>query len=552
MQGRVITSARAATTKDLTLKDMTSIHDKDSGSPASGASRPESSARLNRDALARKVDELEAVLAVGNIGYCRLDNGTRTALANAQFKAEFGWAPDVKFDLNQLIARVHAEDRETLRSAIETAIDASAELDIAVRVERAGTSVGWIHLRGRVLCAEQGSVSQLVIVATDVTSQRAVAERANKAKDEFLSKLSHDLRSPLNAILGWNQILGVKRADDTEVRSISARIDRSARSQLKMVNDLLDLTRVTSGKFRVELRPMKLASVVLAAVEAARPAADARQIKLAVDVAATEGEMRGDADRLRQVVANLLSNAIKFSDAGGQVSVTLTPMGQSLEIQVSDSGQGIASDALLQVFNRFRQPQAAPQGHPTAQCKSAGLGIGLAVVREIVAQHGGTTFVASEGLGRGSTFTVHLPASAAAEPAARSTQRSLAGLSILMVDDDADARAVVAETLRLEGADVTVSDSVGSAVDQLRAAGAEFDVIVTDIGMPDEDGYSLVRKLRCMKLNKPIVAIALTGFASNADKVAAMEAGFDEHVAKPVDFNDFVPLIRRMTLDANV
>jgi CheY-like chemotaxis protein len=378
---------------------------------------------------------------------------------------------------------------------------------------------------------------------------RASAEKANRSKDEFLSMFSHELRSPLNAILGWNQILSVKRASDAEVLAITSRIERSAKTQLKMVNDLLDLGRISTGKMKVEPRPMKLVTVTNAAIESVRPIAASKGIEIITDLESTKGEMHGDADRLQQVVLNIVANAVKFTEFGGRIGITLHRSGDWLELSVSDTGLGIAPELLPHVFDRFRQGDSSTTRH------SGGLGLGLAVVREIVSLHGGTVGVMSDGPGYGSTFTVRLPAPYAQQPTAddrvaggngERPANSLRGLSILVVDDEPDARAVVAETLRLEGAEVTVTDSAIAALEKLNAEDARFDVIVTDIGMPIEDGYSLVRKLRGTELGQKIIAIALTGYASHTDKRAALDAGFDVHVAKPVDFADFVPLIHRM------
>jgi CheY-like chemotaxis protein len=256
------------------------------------------------------------------------------------------------------------------------------------------------------------------------------------------------------------------------------------------------------------------------------------------------------------VVSNLLSNALKFTPGGGRIDVSVGAVDDIVELNVMDTGQGIAPELLPYVFDRFRQGDETP----TTQ-RAGGLGLGLTLVREIVALHGGTVSASSEGPGKGAAFRVRLPGAAfvhaAAEAAATAeingeapangASRALEGLSILVVDDEADARTVVAETLRLEGARVTVSDSAGSALDQLSAPGARYDVIVTDIGMPEEDGYSLVRKLRALTNGDRMVAIAVTGFASRTDVEAAIDAGFDLHVPKPVDFESFVPIIRRLS-----
>jgi signal transduction histidine kinase/CheY-like chemotaxis protein len=379
---------------------------------------------------------------------------------------------------------------------------------------------------------------------------RALAEAANRTKDEFLSVVSHELRSPLNAILGWNRILAIKRAQDPEVAAIAPRIEQSARAQLKMVNDLLDFGRIGTGKLRITLRPAKLSVLAAMALEAARPAAEAKGLQLVLEPGGN-GLVVGDPDRLMQVISNLLSNATKFTPRGGRIVMRVRETGENVELSVSDTGQGIKSDLLPHVFDRFTQ------GDSSTTRSAGGLGLGLTLVREIVALHGGRVSAHSEGTDRGSTFTVILPA-ARLEPEhgngdgnvdARTQDlrpRRLVGLSILVVDDEADARAVVAETLRLEGAKVTVGDCVRTALAHLREPELHFDVVVTDIGMPEEDGYSLVRKLRRLPVGEKLIAIALTGYAARSDIEAAIDAGFDLHVPKPVDFDSFVPLIRRL------
>ena len=377
---------------------------------------------------------------------------------------------------------------------------------------------------------------------------RAAAERANRSKDEFLSIFSHELRSPLNAILGWNSILAAKRAGDAEIAGVTARIERSAKALLRMVNDLLDLGRIGTGKLKIEPRPTRLASIAATALDASRPAAAAKDIELASAFADATSEVHGDPNRLEQVVWNLLSNAINFTDPGGRVELRVRTAGAFVELSVVDTGRGISSELLPHVFERFRQGDSSTTRH------TSGLGLGLAFVREIVALHGGSVSAASEGTGCGATFTVRLPALRArraaradeAVQAANRLDRALAGLSILVVDDEADARTLVAETLRLEGARVTASESVEAALAQLSSGAARYDVVVTDIGMPSEDGYSLVRKLRRAPDGKRVVAIALTGYASQGDRDIAFQAGFDAHVAKPVDFHLFVPLIARL------
>jgi signal transduction histidine kinase/ActR/RegA family two-component response regulator len=534
---------------------------------------------LNRERRARVVlgranDVLELVLGAGCVGFCRVLPAPRRLSANAHFKAHFGWPPDALLERGDLDGRVHEEDRAALAGAMAAALAQGTPLDLTVRAVWPCGAIQYIALRGGCSLADhhddtrarQHSASELVLVATNVTAEhvamqefralalreselRASAAAVNHANLELLSRVSHELRSPLNAMLGWNRLLAIKRGTDPEIKTITARVEHSAKVQLRIVNDLLDIARMGVGKFKIDSRPMKLATAAATAIEGASAAAQAKDIEITADFAATAGEMNGDAERLRQVIANLLSNAIKFTPAGGKVRVWLRRDGKDLELGVADTGRGIAPELLPHVFDRA-QPSV-----PSGISHTGGLGVGLALAREIVTLHGGSVRVTSEGLDRGSVAVVRLPARAVAvgatEPAAAALEpcvpRPLSGLGILVVDDEPDARAVVAELLRLEGAEVAVSDSAASAFEKLSAKGACFDVVVTDIGMPAEDGYSLVRKLRALQSGKRVLAIALTGLTSTHDAAAALAAGFDLHVAKPVDFERFVPMIRRLS-----
>jgi signal transduction histidine kinase/ActR/RegA family two-component response regulator len=560
------TASKLSPTK-FRANDMTTIHDEESGSRMRELEGSLRRAELERDALACRKDELEAVLAVGGIGYCRIAGATRTLTANSQFKVEFGWPPDAEVTWRELEQRVQRADRGKLDEAISAAFTANNEVDLILRTHGKANQRQWLAIRGRITHDAQGGATDLILTCRNVSSARRAAagrqreraslleqerklreaaEAANRAKDEFLSVVSHELRSPLNAILGWNRILTLKRREDAEVAAITPRIEQSAKAQLKMVNDLLDLGRLGTGKLKIDSRPTQLARVVRLAVDLARPAAAAKGIGLATQIAPGSGQMRGDPDRLQQVVANLLSNGLKFTSPGGHVSVGLEDLDGVAELTVKDTGQGIAAELLPHVFERFRQGDSSSTRH------SGGLGLGLTLVREIVQLHNGSVSAISEGPGRGATFVVKLPTTPAWSAISDggngedSAPLSLNGLSILVVDDEMDARTVVAETLRLEGARVTVTDSAGSAFKHLQAVGAHFDIVVTDIGMPDEDGYSLVRKLRALEDGRHMLAIAVTGYASKGDVAAAIAAGFDLHVPKPVDFDTFVPMVRRL------
>jgi signal transduction histidine kinase/CheY-like chemotaxis protein len=530
---------------------MTSIHDHDPGSRSDAARAPAAAAcppPSEWQRLAHRKDELETVLGAGRIGYCRLHAAGAALEANSQFKAEWGWPPDEVLSWEAIESRVDVGDRGRFANAVQQALAGVAPLDITVRL-RLGErheDTRWLALRG---CAVRGEdeagAADLVITSHNVTSE-------HRAKDEFLSVISHELRSPLNAILGWNRILALKCAQDPEVAAIAPRVEQSAKAQLKLVNDLLDLGRVSTGKLKVEPRPMQLARVAGLAIDTVRPAAAAKGIEITSRFEPGAGALRADPDRLQQVVGNLLANSVKFTPSGGRITVGLREDGAFTELTVADTGQGIAPELLPHIFERSRQ------GNELSSRHTSGLGLGLTLVREIVALHGGAVAAHSAGAGAGATFSVRLPTvRAAAAPASRAggadeepaqRRQTLAGLSILVVDDELEARTVVAEMLRLEGAAVTITDSAPAALRQLQARGAHFDIVVTDIGMPLEDGYSLVRKLRSRPDGRRMLAIAVTGYVSRSDVAAAMDAGFDLHVAKPVDFDTFVPLVRRLAV----
>jgi signal transduction histidine kinase/ActR/RegA family two-component response regulator len=519
--------------------------------------------------LERAKDALEMILGTGCVGFCRIPAARPRLTANAHFKAHFGWPPDALLERADLDARVHEEDQTALARAIAAALEQGTPLELTVRAVWPCGTTQFIALRGRCAPADQDendaaggrSRHELVLVATNVSAEhlalqqfKALALResalaaqaiaANRVNLELLARISHELRSPLNSMLGWNSILAIKRGDDPEIKDVTARVEHGAKAQLRIVNEVLDLAHMGVGKFRIDARAMKLAMIAAIAIEGASAAAQAKDIEITADLAATSGAINGDSERLRQVVAHLLSNAVKFTPVGGKIHIWLRRAENDFELGVADSGCGIPPERLPHVFDR---------AHDGDRCAGS-LGVGLALAREIVRLHGGTLQLSSDGRDRGATVVVRLPTRTVAAVAGASTPaldaaapRPLSGLGILVVDDEPDARAVVAELLRLQGAEVAVSDSAASAYEKLSAKGASFDVVVTDIGMPFEDGYSLVRRLRALQSGNRVVAIALTGLASTHDAATAIAAGFDLHVAKPVDFERFVPMICRLS-----
>jgi PAS domain S-box-containing protein len=409
---------------------------------------------------------------------------------------------------------------------------------------------------------ERGQVIGLISIATDITDRklvevereqmllrekqaREIAETANRTKDDFITVVSHELRSPLNAILGWVRILKNGTTDaNTIVHAIEV-LERSARAQQQLIEDLLDTARITQGKLRLETKPIDLLQVVESATDALRPAAEAKAINLKVTLKGKDNIITGDPDRLQQVIWNLLSNAVKFTSEGGHVEVQLERADPYMRITVNDTGKGISRDLLPQIFNRFHQADAS------GKRRHGGLGLGLALVRHLVELHGGTIEARSPGEGQGATFIISLPLRALRSQV-NQTERpidwentfevhshSLEGVKVLVIDDEADARELVATLLRHYGARVTAVSSAAEALVLLKSSDADTrpDVLVSDIGMPGEDGYSLIERIRRLTPQEGglIPAIALTAYGRTSDRIRALSAGFQAHMPKPVE-----------------
>jgi signal transduction histidine kinase/ActR/RegA family two-component response regulator len=371
-------------------------------------------------------------------------------------------------------------------------------------------------------------------------SAREAVEHALRAKDDFLSTLSHEIRQPLNAVLGWTRILRDRRDLEPELMTRALHIiDRNATLQARMIDDLLDMARIVSGKLQLDLQPVDLVSVIMAAVDVVTPASRARGVALTTTLNPSLPRVHGDHARLQQVVWNLLSNAVKFTDAGGTVNVRLSYSERTAAICVRDTGRGIATELLPHVFDRFRQ------GDASSARREGGLGLGLALVRELAELHGGRVIAESAGPGHGAAFTVSLPIDAEEMAADVRTgggavdERLLEGIRVLIVDDEGDARELIATTLTQCGATavpVASSEAALAAMADSRP-GERPDVLVADIGMPGEDGYTLIKRLRARgpELGGLIPAIAVTGYANPDDRRRVLAAGFQVHLAKPLD-----------------
>jgi signal transduction histidine kinase/ActR/RegA family two-component response regulator len=397
------------------------------------------------------------------------------------------------------------------------------------------------------LMAQMREANERLVVGTvRALTMTEDAEQANHLKDEFLATVSHELRTPLNAILGWARMLGAKQLSPDRASHAITIIERNALALAHIIDDLLDVSRIVAGTLHLVPLPVDLIAVAQAAMDAVRPLAVAKNVQLefSPDLAAVE-TVSGDAVRLQQVLWNLLANAIKFTPAGGRVALLIQPSKGHLEIRVADTGQGIGPDFLPHVFERFRQADGATTR------RHSGLGLGLAIVRQLVELHGGTVDAASEGADRGATFTVRLPIAAgeararAAAPRERRIAAATASpeprlprldrIRALIVDDSADGRALTLLLLTQAGATVKAVASVREALQTLEVE--RPDVLVSDIGLPDQDGYALIRQVRQDEAERGgfLPAVALTGYARAEDRHRILAAGFQAHVPKPVD-----------------
>jgi PAS domain S-box-containing protein len=380
---------------------------------------------------------------------------------------------------------------------------------------------------------------------------RSQAERASRMKDEFLATLSHELRTPLNAVLGWANILRLGKRQGEELIQGLDIIERNARIQAQIIEDLLDMSRIISGKVRLDAQWIELAAVLNESIETLRSTAQAKGVRLQAMLDLCAGPIFGDPNRLQQVFWNLLNNAIKFTPKDGKVEVLLKRAGTEVEVSVVDTGEGIAPGFLPYVFDRFQQ------GDASTTRRHGGLGLGLAIVKELVELHGGTVRVESDGLRKGATFTVRLPLTAAfSEPAEEGhlpeallredqplPEVSLANIRVLVVDDEIDARDLIKILLEMAGATVSTAGSASEAMEHILAAPP--DVLVCDIGMPGEDGYSLIRRLRAVEKiqENALPAVALSAYARTEDRTKSIRAGFQNHLAKPVEPSELLAIV---------
>ena len=518
----------------------------------------------------------------------RLKNaGNLSGLGNGEIVGSF----------EQIVNLVYPDDREQFQAGIQAAI-ATGTYSCEFRILKPDGSIAWVLDKGRAIYDRAGNPVGLFGIALDITQRkqleqeqarlieleqvaRNAAETANRIKDEFLAMLSHELRSPLNAILGWATILESGRRDETTLQRAISTIVRNAQVQTQLIEDLLDVSRIVQGKLKLQFIPLDLATPIQAAIETVELSAQAKSIELQVFLDRDLGFVYGDPNRLQQVAWNLLTNAIKFTPFGGRVEVHLSVVEESdrsvagykpaspdflvpansvplpttnptyAQIKVSDTGQGIATEFLPHVFELFRQADASTTRN------HKGLGLGLAIVRYLVEMHGGTVAVESLGEGQGATFTVCLPLMETAEGAEgalsfrapptthhapRTTPLPLNNLRVLVVDDELDSTEAIAIILQTSGARAYTASSVQAALQALEAF--QPDLLLSDIRMPGEDGYALIRYLRTgTTVQRQIPAIAMTEFARLEDRSQAIAAGFQRHLPKPINSDTLIAVI---------
>ena len=484
---------------------------------------------------------------------------------NAAAERMFGWSaeevigrhitviipPDRHHEEDRVLARIRSGAKVDHFETVRIRKDGRL-LDVSLTISPIRDSTGQIIGASKIardITAQKQAERDLASLLMREQSARAEAEAANRAKDDFLTTLSHELRTPLNAVYGWAAMLRNAQLDPATLEKAIDAIMRNANAQVQLIDDLLDVSRIASGKLRLEMRPVAPRDVIEAAVEAVRPAAMVKNIGTHLDLSPATGPIAGDANRLQQIVWNLLSNAVKFTPPGGRVDVSLREVGEHIEIAVRDSGAGIAPDFLPHVFERFRQADSS------STRTHGGLGLGLTLVKQLVELHGGTVRAESAGLGRGATFTIALPLSSASAPAGEAARATtllalpasrtsqLEGIRVLVIDDDLDGAILLTTILERAGAAAEVAHSAAEGFKLFSIAPPE--VVISDIEMPEEDGYSLISRIRALAPARGgrVPAIALTAYGRREDRLRAIAAGFSMHLPKPVHPEELVTLV---------
>ena len=472
--------------------------------------------------------------------------------------------------LDSFLKIVHPEDRAEAEAALLESQNHGREYNVEFRVVYASGNMEWIGARGKTYLDNEGNPKLMMGVVRKVTDKKLAneelskvnarekkardeAEEANRAKDFFLAVVSHELRSPLNAILGWSKILLTREVDDETRKSALETIEKSARTQAKLIDDLIDSARISSGKLKLEMQPLNIFEVLKTVYNSQQPAAQTKNINLEFSASADNIQVYGDSFRLQQIFSNILSNAMKFTGEGGNIKIVAQADDNSVKVIVNDNGQGISASALPSIFRQFRQDD------DRKTLDRSGLGLGLSIVKILVEKHKGNIEAESAGVGQGSTFTVVLPLCgtqtdlpAEAEKNVSDEDKQLNGVKILLVEDDPDSREVLHLLLEQSGAEVDSTNSAQNAMNLLRESNGNLpDVLISDLAMPNEDGYSLIERVRKLTAESggEIPALALSAFASNDNKDKAYSAGFQKYHTKPFEpdliIQDILQIVKR-------
>jgi signal transduction histidine kinase len=513
-------------------------------------------------------DKLAEALEASDLGtfYCPIP--LNKIVWNNQCKAHFWLPPDAEIDFERFYSILHPDDRNRTQQAITACVAGGERYDIEYRTVSPKGAIRWVRATGQTQRDAQGQPLGFSGTTQDITgrkrweeereqllaSERAArieGERANRLKDEFLATLGHELRTPLNAMTGWLELLRLEADNPQTILEGVEVIERNVRVQAQLIDDLLDVSRIISGKVRLDIKPVQLGDVLRAALETVQPTAFAKGVRLELMIPAHAPAISGDFGRLQQVVWNLLTNAIKFTARGGKVQVLLEAVDSSLVVRVTDTGEGISPDFLPHVFERFRQADGTPSR------QHGGLGLGLSIVKTLVEMHGGHVSAHSAGKGQGATFEIRLPVRLAKLPEPEPShdpalfhgqpgphgRLDLSGVTILVVDDDSDARGMMHRLL--ENCKATSVEAADAARALQLIPEIKPDLILSDIGMPGTDGYQFIREARRQGITVP--AVALTAFARSEDRVRSILAGFQAHLAKPIEPSELLALVASMT-----
>lgn len=519
--------------------------------------------RKAQESLRESEERFRAIISQTVVGIEHADLNGKIKFTNRKLAEMLGYSDD---ELAGLTVRdvTYSEDVDEHMERLEQLAATGLPFQIDKRLIRKDGSTFWSSVSVSALRDANGQPESAIAVVIDITERkraeaerevilgreqaaRAEAEQANRLKDEFLATVSHELRSPLNSIFGWVRLLQSASLNEVETHRALDTIERGARSQAQLIEDLLEVSRIITGKMRLNIQQVDLPGTVTAAIDSIRPTAQAKGVRIEPRIDPFAGPVSGDEERLQQVVWNLLSNAVKFTREGGRVSVILQRINSHVEIVVSDTGQGISPEFLPHVFERFKQASAG------SVRKYGGLGLGLAIVRHLVELHGGAVFAESEGEDEGATFRVRLPVMQQRESRVDSDfpyavqpemQIALNGISVLIVDNDTEARLLLRAIIEKCGATVHTACSAEEGRDLLGKE--KIDVIVSDIEMPDEDGYSFIRSVRAITDLKRVPAVALTAYARSQDRKRTLLEGFQFHLSKPVEPAELTAVIKSL------